>query len=141
MSDKQNQSKPMKEQMIYANILQIGAWTGIFLLITTYALYVFGVLPPHVELATVPQYWGQGVHAFVEGAGAPTGWTWLGLLGTGDYLNFIGLALLALLTIVCYLVLIPGFIRRKDWVYAIICIAEVVVLSVAASGVLGSGGH
>ncbi len=140
MSDPKSQSKPMKEQLTYANILQLGAWTGIFLLFASYAIYVLGVMDPHIPLETIPTLWTKGVHAYTE-AGAPVGWTWLGLLGTGDYLNFIGLALLALLTIVCYLILIPGFIRHKDWTYAFICIAEVVVLAVAASGILGSGGH
>ena len=141
MSDVKSQIKPMKAQLTYANILQFGAWTGIFLLFCSYTIYVLGILPPHIELATVPQYWSQGVHAFVEGAGAPQGWSWLFLLGTGDYLNFIGLTLLALMTIVCYLVLIPSFIRQKDWAFAFICIAEVLVLALAASGLLGSGGH
>lgn len=133
--------KPMKEQVTYANILQLGAWSGIVILFVTYGLYVLGILDPHVPVTLVPQHWGESVHLFMEATGAPDGWTWVTMLGTGDYLNFIGLALLALLTMVCYLVLIPGFVRHKDWTYALICIAEVLVLGVAASGILGSGGH
>lgn len=119
----------------------IGAWLGIFILFVTYALYVFGVLTPLVPVESVAQNWGMGVHEFMETTGAPAGWTWLTLLGTGDYLNFFGLALLALLTIVCYITLIPGYLKQRDWTYLVICILEIVVLSVAASGVLGSGGH
>jgi membrane protein YdbS with pleckstrin-like domain len=69
------------------------------------------------------------------------GWNWVGQLNKGDFLNYIGIALLALLTVVCYLVLLPGYIRRKDWIYTSFCIAEVVVLLLAASGIFGSGGH
>jgi hypothetical protein len=49
--------------------------------------------------------------------------------------------LLALMTIFCYLVLVRGYIRQKNWIFTVIAILEIVVLSVAASGILGSGGH
>ena len=39
--------------------------------------------------------------------GAPTGWRWLGFLGKGDYLSFIGVAALASISIVCYARMIP----------------------------------
>ena len=135
------ETAPMKEQVVYAKILQLGAWSGIFILFITYSLYVLGVLGAHVPLEQVPLHWGENVHEFMEATGAPNGWDWLGLLGTGDYLNFVGLALLALMTIVCYFTLIPGYLKRKDFTYAIIAILEIVVLGVAASGILGSGGH
>jgi len=35
----------------------------------------------------------------------------------------------------------PGYVRRKDWVYTLICALEVIVLGLAASGILGAGGH
>lgn len=141
MTDQNASTAPMKEQMVYAKILQLGAWLGIFLLFITYSLYVLGVLAPHVPLEQVPQHWGENVHEFMQATGAPNGWGWADLLDTGDYLNYVGLALLALLTIVCYLILIPGYLKRKDLTYAIIAILEVLVLAVAASGILGSGGH
>lgn len=133
--------RPMPEQIIYANILSIGAWTGIVLLITSYSLYVFGVITPHVDVELVARSWHLGIHDYIQVTNSPDGWSWLYLLGRGDYLNFIGLTLLALLTIFCYLVLLPGYIRRKDKAYAVICIVEVLVLSLAASGLLGTGGH
>jgi hypothetical protein len=69
------------------------------------------------------------------------GWSWLHRLGKGDYLNFIGVALLAGLTIVCYLAIIPTFLRKKDTAYLVIAIVEVVVLTLAASGLMKTGGH
>lgn len=133
--------RPMPEQIIYANILALGANVGIGIMIVTYVLYVFGILGPQVELEAVVRHWHLNVQDFMHATGAPQGWGWVGMLGKGDYLNFIGMALLALMTIVCYLVLLPGFVRRKDWAYFGICVAEVVVLSLAASGIFGSGGH
>ncbi|MGE4506543.1 MAG: DUF1634 domain-containing protein [Desulfovibrionaceae bacterium] len=136
-----NAAKPMPEQIAYANLLMIGALAGIVIMIVTYLIYVLGVLPPHVDITMVPQYWGKGVSEYMHATDSPHGWDWLGLLGNGDFLNFVGLALLALMTIVCYLVLLPGYIRHKDYTYAAIAVAEVLVLGLAASGLLGSGGH
>ena len=45
------------------------------------------------------------------------------------------------LTILCYLVILPILFRKKDTAYAIIAIVEVLVLSLAASGLLKVGGH
>lgn len=133
--------RPMPEQIIYANILGLGANLGILIMTATYILYVTGVIGAHIELETVVRNWHLNVQEFIHATDSPYSWGWVGLLGKGDYLNFIGMALLALLTIVCYLVLLPGFVRRKDWAYFSICVAEVVVLSLAASGIFGSGGH
>ncbi len=133
--------RPMPEQIIYANILGLGANLGILIMAVTYILYVTGTIGAHVELEMVVRNWHLNVQDFIHATNAPHGWGWVGLLVKGDYLNFIGMALLALLTIICYLVLLPGFVRRKDWTYFSICLAEVVVLSLAASGIFGSGGH
>jgi len=133
--------RPMPEQIIYANILGMGAYLGILIMVVTYILYVTGAIGAHIELETVVRNWHLNVQEFIQVTDSPQGWGWVALLGKGDYLNFLGMALLALLTIVCYLVLLPGFVRRKDWTYFSICLAEVVVLSLAASGIFGSGGH
>ena len=141
--DTQNKEnlKASREQIIYANILVIGVWAGIFILVTTYAIYLSGILPSHVELSLIPTIWGKGVGEYLEITHSPHGWGWVSLLTKGDFLNYIGLALLALMTIVCYLVLVRGYIRQKNWIFAVIALLEIVVLSVAASGLLGSGGH
>ena len=133
--------RPMPEQIAYANILFIGAWTGIVLMIITYLIYIGGILPPQVDLALITQHWDEGVDQFLEITHSPHGWGWLSLLSKGDFINYLGVALLALLTIICYLLLIMGYKKRGDWVYLLIAILEVAVLSLAASSILGTGGH
>ena len=141
--DTQNKEnlKASREQIIYANILVIGVWAGIFILVATYTIYLTGILPSHIELSLIPTIWGKGVGEYLEITHSPHGWGWVSLLAKGDFLNYIGLALLALMTIFCYLVLVRGYIRQKNWIFAVIALLEIVVLSVAASGLLGSGGH
>lgn len=131
----------MPEQISYANLLFIGAWVGILLMMITYFLYVTGTVSPHVDVAVIVQNWDKGVDEFLEISHSPHGWGWLTLLNKGDFLNYLGLVLIATLTIICYLFLIVGFGRRKDWAYFVISLIEVVVLSMAASGILGTGAH
>ncbi len=142
MSVKDNpQLKPSKEQIIYANLLLIGMVAGIIVMMITYAVYLSGLLEPYVNMQVISANWGKGIHEYLEVTHSPLGWGWFALLGKGDYLNYVGFALLGLMTIFCYIVLVRGYSRRKDWVFAVISILEIVVLSLAASGILGSGGH
>ncbi len=134
-------SRPSKEQVIYANILVIGVWIGLAVLFLTYFIYLSGLMPSHVDMSLVTNNWDKGVNEYLEITHSPHGWGWLSLLGKGDFLNYLGFAFLALMTIVCYLVLVKGYISKKDWIYAGIALAEIIVLSIAASGMLGSGGH
>lgn len=68
-----------------------------------------------------------------------TGWRWVKFLGYGDFVNFVGVAILAGATILCYIAIIPLLLRRKDFIYAALALLEVVVLVVAASGVIAVG--
>ena len=133
--------KPMNEQITYANLLFLGAWAGILLMLITYLIYITGIISPHVDISLIIQNWDKGVNEYLRITQSPHGWGWLHLLHKGDFLNYTGIVLLAVLTIICYLVLIAGYKKRKDWTYFFICVFEVAVLIVAASGILGTGGH
>jgi hypothetical protein len=138
MSDK---TKASEEQIAYANVLNIGMWFGLALLIITFFVYLSGLLPSYVPIDDLPKYWTMRVHDFNVALNAPTGWGWAALVGKGDYLNFVGIAILSGLTILCYLVILPILARKKDRAYVVIAIVEVLVLSLAASGLLKVGGH
>jgi hypothetical protein len=81
------------------------------------------------------------VKEYLEATHIHPGWSWLGMVGKGDFLNFIGIAFLAGVTILCYIRIIPILFRKKDQVYGIIAVIEVLVLALAASGILRAGGH
>jgi hypothetical protein len=130
-----------EEQMAYASVLNVGMWLGLAVMVITFFVYVSGVLPSFVPIDDLPKYWTMRVHDFNVALNAPTGWGWAPLVGKGDYLNFVGIAMLSGLTILCYLVILPILFRKKDTAYAIIAIVEVLVLSLAASGLLKVGGH
>ena len=77
---------------------------------------------------------------YIAVTGAPTGWGWVRLLNEADYLNFIGIAILAAVTVVCYVRILPLFVRAGDRAFVAICLLEVLVLLVAAAGIVG-GAH
>ncbi|NCD24710.1 MAG: DUF1634 domain-containing protein [Deltaproteobacteria bacterium] len=129
------------EQVAYANILFYGCWSGLALMLITYCLYVFGILAPYVPTEIVTQSWSHPVQEYLSKNNVPVGWGWATLLSKGDFLNFVGIALLASLTVVAYIPLVFAYLKKKDLPFAIIAALEVIVLCVAASGIFGSGGH
>ncbi len=129
------------EQLRYAGVLEKGMLLGLLILLLTYFLYVTGIMGPYVPLETLPVYWGDQVGRYLHEVDIPTGWSWLGMLRYGDFLNFVGIATLAGVTIFCYAAIVPMLWRRRDRTYAILAVLQILVLCVAASGLLGSGGH
>ena len=134
-------TKASEEQMAYAKVLNIGMWLGLAILVITFFVYLSGVMPTFVKIDDLPKYWTMRVHDFNVALNAPTGWGWAAFVGKGDYLNFVPIAILAGLTILCYLVILPILARKKDTPYVVIAIVEVLVLALAASGLLKVGGH
>jgi len=118
----------MSEHHLYARWLEVGTRVSFAVLMATFAVHVSGLLDPLVPHEELVRLWALPVDRYVEATGAPTGWGWLGLLGKGDYLNFVGIAALASITIVCYARIIPVLPRLQ----AAFAIVQVVVLLAAA---------
>ncbi len=135
------------EQLLYARVLEIGMFIGLVILFITFGVYVSGIMAPAVPLDQVSSYWHLGVNEYLEVVNQnhlhlehpPTGWAWLTMLGKGDFLNFIGIAILGGVTIICYLAIIPTLLRKKDSAYVAMALLEVIVLTLAASGILAVG--
>ena len=133
--------KPTQDQIIYANLLVIGVWVGIAIMLVTYSIYLFELMPVHVDTSFIPKVWNKGVGEYLEITHSPHGWGWVSLLAKGDFLNYIGFVLLGLMTLLCFIVLLRGYLRQKNWIFSIIAFLEILVLTLAASGILGTGGH
>ena len=147
MSSEATAQEEQSEQLVYAKVLEIGMYIGLVILFITFALYVSRAVAPAVPLEQVSSYWSQGVHEYLEAVNddflhlehPPTGWAWVNLLDKGDFLNFVGIAILAGISILCYLAIVPTLLRKKDNAYLAMAILEVLVLSLAASGILAVG--
>jgi len=129
------------EQLYYAKILDIGMKVGLSGIIVTFIMYVSGAMNPKIPLTDVSKYWGMKSHDYLVTANIKGGWSWLNMYGFGDFINFFPIALLAGVTVICYLAIIPTLLRKKDTVYAAIALLEVLVLAAAASGLISTGGH
>ncbi len=147
MSSEAKTQETQGEQILYAKVLGIGMSIGLVTLFLTFGLYVSGALAPAVPLDQVPNYWNLGVHEYLEVVNrdylhmehSPTGWAWATMLAKGDFLNFVGIAILAGVTIICYLAIVPTLLRKKDTAFLTMAIVEVLVLTLAASGILAVG--
>ena len=100
------------EQQLYARIVYHMNHLGLFVLVVGFVLYLTGMLAPNVPLEDLHKYWSLPLDQYLEKTGAPTGWQWISELGYGDAAPLLGIAILASITIVCYLVLFFKFLQR-----------------------------
>jgi len=135
-----NKTKPSEEQLQYATVLQKVSLGGLGLLVIGFIVYVSGILPTIVPVSEIPEYWGLRVDEFIDKTGMPVGWSWVPYLTHGDIISFLGIILLAAGTVVCFAVVLPTFARKKDTPFVIIVIIQILILLLAASGMI-TGGH
>jgi ABC-type Na+ efflux pump permease subunit len=134
MTDPNKYASP--EQLRYAKVLGVGVQIGFVMLVISFLLYVFGVLQPLVPLDQLPKYWGLSASEFVKATHTPTGWSWLPLVGKGDMLNLVGIAVLAGLSGVSSAAVLPIFAKRRETALLVITLLQIVVLAVSASNIL-----
>lgn len=127
------------EQYVYARLLDWGMKAGLAMLVVTFGIYVLGIAKPLVPLDDLPKYWSMPVSEYLTAVGAGTGWSWVRLVGYGDFMNFIGIAFLSAVTIFCYLRILPFPVKSRDMLFGSIVVVEVLVLVLGASGILAAG--
>ena len=127
------------EQLLYARLLDWGTRVGLAVLLLSFGAYVLGLVDAQVAPERLPALWGQPVGRFLELTGTPTGWGWLALVRRGDMAGLLGIAILAGSSVLCLLALVPVYWARRDKAYVAICLAEVAVVVLAASGWLSAG--
>ena len=126
-------------QAIYARWLDTATRLGFGVSLAAFLLYVSGVVEPFVPLERLPQLWSLPAARFAEATGAPAGWGWLALVGSADYLNLAAVALLGLVTLVCYARIVPVLFASGERLQAWIALAQVLVLAAAAAGIFTGG--
>ena len=127
------------EQRRYAQWLDAGTRLAGLVLLLSFTAYLTGWMPPHVAVNELPALWHLPAGEFARVTGAPQGWGWLAHLHKGDMTGLAGIALLASCSVPSLLALASHYLRSCDRAFAAICLAEVAVLALAASGVLSAG--
>lgn len=151
MTDPQPENTPPEpavpsEQSAYARLLGIGSSLGLLALAAAFGVYLLGIIPQTIPLDELANHWHKTPEAYhqvidakldqpVEG-GTVTGWGWVKhAFSRSDYLCYIGICMLAGITILCYINMIPRLIKKGDRLYLAIAVLEIIVLLLAASGV------
>jgi len=87
---------------LYARWLDGTTQAGFAISLVAFLLYVGGVLRPMYRWRTCRGTGRYPCTDLSKMTGAPSGWAWLGELRYGDALNLAAVALLGLVTPVCY---------------------------------------
>jgi len=132
-------SREQVVQELYARWLGAATLIAFAAALVAFILYAGGLLPPFVALDALPALWQLPVGEYLARTGAPVGWGWLRLLPYADYLSLGCVALIAAVTLVCYLAVLPMLLKLEERLQAALVAAQVVVLLVAASGALAAG--
>jgi hypothetical protein len=139
--DLSGQAHDSQVQALYARWLDIGTRVSFAASLVAFLLYVSGAIPAYIPLETLPRYWGLPVGEFLRQTGAPSGWEWLRHPGGGaEYLNLGCMALISLVTLVCYARIVPALLALGERLQAALAILQVLVLAAAVSGVFAGGG-
>jgi hypothetical protein len=139
LSDPLEKTNVSEEQLLYAKLLDWGAKIGFVVLVAGFVNYMLGLMPHHVPVDTLPNLWSLPLAEYLARTATPTGWNWVVLLAKGEFPGLVGIALLSGCSLVCLIAVAAVYSRRGDRVYAAICMLEVAVLVLAASGVLTAG--
>ena len=127
------------EQLRYARLLDLTSRLGFVALLAGFIAYAMGWLDLHVTVDQLPQLWKLPLADYLARTQSPTGWAWLAHLHKGEFAGLLGIALLSGCSIVCLAAVVPLYSRRRDTVYAVLCLLEIFVLLIAASGAVLPG--
>ena len=127
------------EQIRYAEWLRWSGWVGLGLLMGAFVLYAFGVIAPLIPVQQLPQVWSRPAGDLLQQIGSQAGWDWIFMVGKGDMLNLLGIAILAGCSVLPLLAVVGIYLRRGDRLFAALCALQVAVLVLAASGVISAG--
>jgi len=124
------------EQDEYAHWVEWGTRAGLAALVAGFLAYVLEVVEPLVPHGRLPELWHLPVEHYAAQTGAPRGWDWVAQPGWGESLCMVGIALLALVTLACYLRLVVSYLRAGARLRTALALAQVLVLLAAISGLV-----
>lgn len=127
------------EQKCYARLLLWSGSGGLLILVLGFAAYLGGLFPPLIRVEELPRVWLLSARHITEFEGHPTGWDWVRLLHHGDIFTLLGIALLASCSALPLAAIGVLYWRRRERLYALLSLVQVVVLLLAASGLLAAG--
>lgn len=126
-------------QLCYARWLARGAALGLVLLVAGFAAYVTGWVDPHIPIERLPALWNRPAPELLAEVGLRPGWGWAELVHRSDMLILAGIGVLASCSIPSLAATIPVFAARGERAFVVICVLQIAVLVLAASGFFALG--
>jgi hypothetical protein len=121
----------------YARLVDLLTRIAFLVSAGAFVLYLAGVPMPLMAPDDLPQLWALPLEEYLALSGAPTGWAWLALLGHADYVCLAGLALFPCVILLCNAAVLGALMQRRERLMAVLVAAQVAVLAIAASNLLG----
>lgn len=132
----------LEEQLAYAGVLDVLIKIGFTGLLSSFVLYVTRILPPYVEMETLATLWHLPLDEYLARTGTPSApWEWTRFLEFGDIMNYVPVAFIGSVSFICLARVLPVFAKKGDVAYTVIVLVQLVVIALAASGVLVAGTH
>jgi len=131
----QNIETPV-DQKKYAMVLKWSTRVGLFFILLTFFIYLSGLISPVVPLDKLPRLWVKNSALLNESFGIAIGWGWVNLIFRSDIMAKAALTFLAFVPILCYLTVLPIYIKKREFAMIFIVILEISILALAASGFL-----
>lgn len=123
-------------ESVYSKVLSVCAVAGFIFFLAVYALYVFGMVSPYIPLEKVAAFWHLDAETFLKNTGNSPGWAWLRNVSYSDNMCLLAVVFLGMIVTVCYLSILPLFIKQKDHIYVVIVIMQIMIIIFAASGIV-----
>lgn len=128
---------PLAAQRRYARWLLATTRFGALLLVVTFTAYVAGWVKPYVAIERLPSLWKLPASEFLRQVGMAPGFHgWASRLMHGDMLVLGSVALLISSSIFCLAAAVPVFWRQRERLMVALCVLQIVVLVIAASGLV-----
>ncbi len=126
-------------QQSFASMLVWLVRIGLGLLFAMFVVYAAGLLPSRIPVSEVPELWHLGAAEYAQATSRELGWAWLESLGEGRMIVFAALVIFPAGAMILLAVTVVLYLRHDERAYALIALIEVVVLVVAATGLLSAG--
>ncbi len=129
-------------QLAYAATLDIVSHVVIVALALGYIVYLFRILPLDLPIEAVAGNWHLSSATLASKYAVHNGWSCFSGISPllhGDAISYASIVILAMATTFCLLTAIVMYLRGRNIMYAVMALLQVLVLSVAASGLLFAG--
>jgi len=122
------------QNKIYSNVLEIvGIAAGVFIVIC-FILYLLNFFTPFINLNNLPEIWNKNSKVLIKEFNYPIHWDWIKKLNYIDFICLFGLFIFSLSNIISYIFVLPIYIIKKNFKYAIFVVIQLIIFAYAAFG-------